>query len=121
MATILVVEDHADSGELVARLLRREGHCVHHVTSGREALEAMEGVRFALVVLDHMMPGMSGDEVLRLLRSHPDRLTRAVPVVVFSAVLDPELTRRVIELGAQDYVVKSGGWGDLYRRLRPFL
>jgi CheY-like chemotaxis protein len=119
MAAVLVVDDYDAGGELLARLLRRRGHEAKHVASGREALGAMSESRYDLVVLDYMMPGMDGADVLRAMAGHPT--TAAVPVVVLTAAADPAVDHRVRRLGARDCVLKGTGWGELYSRLQPFL
>src|SRR5439155_25457097 len=100
MAAVLVVDDYDAGGELLARLLRRRGHEAKHVASGREALGAMSESRYDLVVLDYMMPGMDGADVLRAMAGHPT--TAAVPVVVLTAAADPAVDDRVRRLGAPD-------------------
>jgi CheY-like chemotaxis protein len=103
--TILIVDDSVDSGRPLARLLRHFGHEGIHVASGEEALAFVRQRVPDLMLLDVMMPGIDGMEVLRALRSDPQ--TRDMAVVMFSAVSDPEYRRHAISKGANDYWVKS--------------
>ena len=113
MATVLVVDDHPDLCELLARLLRLGGHAAACSTDGAEALDLVRREPPGLVVLDVMMPGMSGLDVLAALRADPE--TAAVPVVMYSAFADPAARRKALALGAADYLVK--GWAS-YDELR---
>jgi CheY-like chemotaxis protein len=105
MATVLVVDDHPDTRLLVAALLRRAGHPTACATGGRAALDAIRAEPPGLVILDVMMPDVSGFDVLAALRD--DARLRAVPVVMYSALADTDTRRRALDLGARDYVVKG--------------
>lgn len=83
MKTILVVDDEVDNTEVLRLLLETEGYVVDSAPNGRECLERMREARPDVLVLDLMMPVMSGWEVLDVL-AHDDRL-REVPVIVASA------------------------------------
>ena len=105
MSTVLVVDDHADQCSMLGRLLRYAGHDTTCVTDGAAALDAMRERRPDLVLLDVMLPGLSGYEVLATLRA--DARTREVPVVMYSALSDPAARQRAIDMGAQEYLVKA--------------
>jgi CheY-like chemotaxis protein len=104
---ILVVDDHGDSCEVLARLLRHLGYSAECATSGESALEAILGAERPprLVLLDAMMPGIDGMEVLRRLRDDPR--TEDLPVIMFSAISDPMYHAHAIQKGAQDFWVKT--------------
>jgi two-component system phosphate regulon response regulator PhoB len=102
---VLIVDDEEDLLNLVDLHLRREGFATLKARNGREALELFEAHRPALVVLDLMLPDMTGTEVCRRIRSHP--LHGSVPVIMLSA-RGEEIDRVVgFEVGADDYVVKA--------------
>jgi serine phosphatase RsbU (regulator of sigma subunit) len=103
-ARVLVVDDVEANRDLLARRVRRMGHEVAIATNGREALDAIGRERFDLVLLDIMMPGMSGYEVLERLKA--DERHRHVPVIMISAVDEVDSVVRCIELGADDYLPK---------------
>lgn len=105
MSTVLVVDDHPDQCTMLGRLLRYAGHDATCVMDGAAALEFMLRRQPDLVLLDVMLPGLSGYEVLATLRA--DDRTREVPVVMYSALSDPAARRRALDLGAQDYLVKA--------------
>jgi adenylate cyclase len=101
---ILVVDDHQSNRDLLSRRLTREGHEVVTAETGAEALELVEATPFDLVLLDLLMPGMSGYEVLCRLKASPRHFE--VPVVMISALDEISSVVRCIEAGAEDYMPK---------------
>lgn len=95
-------------------ILRRYGYEVEFVSSGEAALGALREKIPGLVILDLMMPGMSGIDVLRKLRTDPR--TREVPVVIYSACGDEDEMDRARREGADDYWVKVALRLDEIRR-----
>ncbi|HPE88598.1 MAG TPA: SpoIIE family protein phosphatase [Spirochaetia bacterium] len=102
---ILVVDDDSFNREILARHLERQGHVVCQASNGREAFTILSEAPFEVVVLDIMMPGMSGFQFLEALREDP-RL-REVSTIVVSALDDPVSMARCIELGAEDYLIRD--------------
>lgn len=103
-AQVLVVEDERDIAALVAYHLTREGYRVRTAADGREALDAVAHERPDLVLLDLMLPGLSGHEVLAELKRRPE--TVDLPVVVLTARREESERIRGLEQGADDYVTK---------------
>ena len=103
-AIILVVDDNEMNRDLLSRRLQRQGYDVATAENGREALKAIEGTQFDLILLDIMMPEMNGFEVLEHLKAHPD--WRHIPVIVISAAEDIDNMVKGIQLGAEDYLPK---------------
>jgi two-component system phosphate regulon response regulator PhoB len=103
-ARILVVEDERDISALVAYHLTKEGYRVRTAEGGVEAIESAESERPDLIVLDLMLPGLSGYEVLTELRRRPD-LTD-VPVILLTARREEADRVKGFELGADDYLTK---------------
>jgi adenylate cyclase len=101
---ILAVDDLQENRELVARNLSRIGHIVITAASGEEALRALEQSDVDVVLLDLLMPGMDGHEVLRRIKEHPE--WRAIPVIVISGSQDMDGIIECIEAGADDYLFK---------------
>ena len=102
---LLVVDDNEDNRYTLTRRLTREGYTnLTTATNGREALDLLQAKPFHLVLLDMMMPGMNGDEVLKAIKDNPD--TRDIPVVMISADTDIEKVAHCIEVGADDYLPK---------------
>jgi adenylate cyclase len=101
---ILVVDDNAANRDVLARRLTREGHRVVTADSGAAALELVASAEFDLVLLDLIMPQLSGFEVLRRLKAAAH--TRDVPVIVISALDEIDSVVRCIESGAEDYLTK---------------
>ena len=101
---VLVVDDTPSMRDLVSRRLVREGHDVTVCGSGREALDLARRGGFDVMLLDLMMPGLNGLEVLDRLRSEPE--TRTLPVIVISALGETDAAVRCIEAGADDFLSK---------------
>jgi len=101
---VLVVDDNAYNRDILARRLSREGHQVITATNGPAALELVTAQEFDLVLLDLVMPEMSGFEVLRRLKAAEH--TSRVPVIVISALDELDSVVRCIEAGAEDYLPK---------------
>ena len=101
---ILAVDDLQENRELVARYLSRSGHFVVTASSGEEALATLEESDVDVVLLDLVMPGMDGREVLRRIKEHPE--WRATPVIVISGRQDMDGIIECIEAGADDYLFK---------------
>jgi len=116
---VLVVDDDPDIRALASVALSQDGHVVSEASSGREALALIDSQAFDLLVLDLLMPGQGGLEVLRILRSGP--ATAALPVVVLTAMDDEANTRAGFELGATDYVTKPFTIPQLAARVRACL
>jgi two-component system, OmpR family, phosphate regulon response regulator PhoB len=118
-ARILVVEDEADLAELVSFNLREAGHQVTTASSGSMALAELRRLKPDLVVLDVMLPDVSGLEVCRRIRR--DEATARIPVIMLTAK-GAEVDRVVgFEVGADDYVVKPFSPRELALRVDAVL
>jgi len=102
--TVLAVDDSADNRDLLSRYLKREGHSVLLASSGDEALELLATNEIDLVLLDLIMPGMDGSEVLQRIKDNP--VSRPIPVIVISGRQDMEGIIACIGAGADDYLFK---------------
>lgn len=116
MTRILVVEDEESFSDALSFMLRKEGFDVGIAANGRVALELFESQGADLVLLDVMLPGLSGTEVCRELRR-----VSSVPIIMLTAK-DSEIDKVVgLELGADDYVTKPFSSRELVARLRAVL
>ena len=116
MTRILVVEDEESLSDPLSYMLRKEGFEVAVADTGPKALESFERNGADLVLLDLMLPGLSGTEVCRALRARS-----AVPVIMLTAK-DGEVDKVVgLELGADDYVTKPYSARELVARIRAVL
>jgi len=115
-ARILVVEDEESLADSVRYNLEREGYSVSVATDGRRALERFREERPGLVILDLMLPEVSGLDVCRLIRAESD-----VPIIMVTAK-DSEADKVAgLELGADDYVTKPFSMRELVSRVRANL
>ena len=113
---MLVVEDHADLREMLALLLEGEGYDVETATNGAEALHALEHTRPAVILLDLMMPVMTGDEFRE--RQLADPRYRDVPVICITAAHDGR--DRAERLRAAQYFQKPVDFDRLLGAVREF-
>jgi len=116
---VLVVEDEPDIAALIAYQLTREGFRVETAATGHDALGAISRGIPDLVVLDRMLPGLSGDEVLQTLRQ--EKATRSVPILILTAKKEQEDRITGLELGADDYLTKPFSPRELVLRVRAIL
>ncbi len=114
--TILVVEDEESFVDALQITLSREGFDVHVATDGVAALEQFERVAPDLVLLDVMLPRMSGIDVCRAIRT-----TSAVPIIMVTAKVTEIDTVVGLEVGADDYVAKPYRIHELIARIRALL
>jgi DNA-binding response OmpR family regulator len=115
--TLLLVEDEPSLARGVADYLRHAGYQVAHVPRGDAALAAVRAYRPDVVILDVMLPGRSGFDVVRDLRKAGD----ATPVVLLTAKGDIVDRVRGLELGADDYIPKPFSLHELLARVRALL
>jgi two-component system, OmpR family, response regulator RegX3 len=116
MTRVLVVEDEESFSDALSYMLRREGYDAVVAASGPDALAEFERAGADIVLLDLMLPGLSGTEVCRALRSRSN-----VPIIMLTAK-DTEIDKVVgLELGADDYVTKPYSARELVARIRAVL
>jgi two-component system, OmpR family, alkaline phosphatase synthesis response regulator PhoP len=116
MKTILVVDDKANIRNLVREYLEADGFRVFIAANGREALYAARAEKPDLILLDIMMPEMSGYDFLKTYRRE-----RETPVILLTARLDETDKVLGLELGADDYVTKPFGMKELVARIHAVL
>lgn len=113
MKNILIIDDDIYIGNMVEELLRQEGYGVYRAYSGTEALLLLDRQRPDLVLLDLMLPGLSGEEVLPKLSG--------IPVIVVSAKIDVEDKVNLLLGGAVDYITKPFHTRELLARITVVL
>ncbi len=105
MARILIIDDHIETCRVMTMLVKHLGHQGTSLNSGPEGISYLQSNPADLVILDVMMPGMDGLEVLRRLREIDQ--TKKTPVIMMTAVTDPATRRQAMTLGANDYWIKA--------------
>ena len=118
-AKILVIEDEEAISQLVAYNLEKEGFAVATCMDGDEAMVVIDEEKPDLVLLDWMLPNVSGIEICRRMRGRID--TRDIPVIMLTARGEEEDRVRGLELGADDYVTKPFSMTELAARIRAVL
>ena len=109
--TVMIIEDEPDAAEVFAEMMRLNGYRVLKSYSSSPALTLISQEKPSVVLLDIMMPDISGLEVLRHMRSEPE--LASIPVVVVSAKATPEDIRLGLEAGASVYLTKPVAYMDL--------
>lgn len=117
--TVLVVEDEPAQREVLSYNFEAEGFRVAQAGNGEEALIMVEEISPDVIVLDWMLPSVSGIEVCRRLKSRPE--TRGVPIIMLSARSEEVDRVRGLETGADDYIVKPYSLVELTARVRTQL
>ncbi|HVU98034.1 MAG TPA: response regulator transcription factor [Puia sp.] len=111
---ILVIEDEVKLGQFLGDGLAEAGHVCDHFTDGAKGLEATVGAGYELIILDLMLPNMNGFEILSNLR----KARNPTPVLVVSALSDPEQVIQALDLGAMDYMRKPFDFDEMLARIR---
>ena len=117
--TILIVDDLVTLRQPVRVMLERQGYSVEEASDGYEALQKIAESRPDLVLLDLMMPGMNGAEVLKHIKA--DARLQDTSIIVLTAVADTWQMRKYIEMGATDYLLKPFTISTLLDRVRRAL
>jgi DNA-binding response OmpR family regulator len=113
---ILVVEDESQISSIVVKYLQKSGYECHVAENGLEALQMFSEQHFHLVILDIMMPGIDGYEVLQRIRE-----VSQVPVIMLTAKQDEVDRLKGFQIGADDYVIKPFSPRELVERVKVFL
>lgn len=116
---ILIADDEEHLGYMVKFKLEKEGFDVIWKMNGRQALEAVQEERPDLVILDVMMPGLTGFEVLEAIKADPE--LKDTPVIMLTASGQEADTVKGIDMGAADYIVKPFRPAELVARIRRCL
>jgi DNA-binding response OmpR family regulator len=119
MSLICIVDDDPDVRELVEYKLVQNGHEVLTATNGQDALRVVPEAKPALLLLDVMMPGLSGFEVLSQLRAND--ATRGLPIIMLTAKAQDADAERGFALGANDYMLKPFSPRELLNRINAQL
>lgn len=98
---ILVVEDDNDINQLLCNIIKKSGYSPQPAFSGTEAMLYLENKEWDMLLLDLMLPGMSGDEILTKIAEQSD-----IPVIIISAKIDQETKIGMLRTGADDYITK---------------
>ncbi|MGL6182897.1 MAG: response regulator, partial [Aestuariivirga sp.] len=118
-ASILVVEDEEPIQILLSYNLESEGYRARHTAQGEEVPRLVSEERPDLILLDWMLPGISGIEVCRMLRTKPE--TRDIPIIMLTARSEEAERVRGLATGADDYMVKPVSVPELLARIRTIL
>lgn len=118
-AQILIVEDEPHILELISVNLTRAGHAVRGAADAEQARDLLQRWLPDLVLLDWMLPGMSGMELTRLLRS--EARTRDIPIIILSARVEERDKIAGLEVGADDYITKPFSARELIARIAVIL
>lgn len=101
---ILIVDNNIDNQELLYRHLEREGHFVDTIDSGEAAIQLIAQKSYDIILLDIIMPGLNGYQVLSYLKNHSQ--WRSIPVIMISSLNEIDSITKCIEMGAEDYLPK---------------
>ncbi|HYH43964.1 MAG TPA: phosphate regulon transcriptional regulator PhoB [Burkholderiales bacterium] len=119
MATILIVEDEADIQELIAYNLEKAGHSAVRAGDAEQALELVRAELPHLIVIDWMLPGMSGIELARWLKAN--KRTESIPLIMVTARGSEQDKLAGLEIGADDYMTKPFSPRELNARVKAVL
>lgn len=104
MASILIVEDDHTLNEAYCMILRKAGHTITTVFNGQEALDVVEKVKPAIILLDLLMPKLSG---LQFLEAYQPKKHPKTTIIILSNIGDDNEVKKAMDLGAYKYIVKA--------------
>ena len=110
MQTILIVEDNTDIHNFIKEVLEKENYHVLNSYSGTEALMILEQKHVDLILLDLMLPGLNGEEIIKKVNN--------IPIIVISAKISPEDKVNALLNGANDYIAKPFSTEELLARIQ---
>ena len=110
MKHILIVEDDMDIHHLIKEVLRKKNYSTFDAYSGTEALMVLEKEKIDLILLDLMLPGLNGEEIIKRIQN--------IPIIVISAKIAPEDKVNVLLEGANDYITKPFNTEELLARIK---
>lgn len=113
---ILIAEDDMDINNLLTKMLSNKGYNIRSAYSGTEALMCLEHYDFQLVLLDLMLPGMSGEEIISKIRN-----IKNMPIIVISAKIAQDTKVEVLRIGADDFIVKPFDINEVLARVEAQL
>jgi CheY-like chemotaxis protein len=119
MTKVLIVENHADMREILVRIFELMGFTAITSRDGREGVQRALAEKPDLIVMDIMMPEMSGWEATRILRGNPE--TKDVPVLAATVLFRPSDLQRCISAGCNDYIVKPFTVKQLRRKIESLV
>ena len=106
-AKVLIVEDDEFLSELISTKLDKEGFDIALAGDGETGYKKIEQFRPDIILLDIMLPGMDGFEVLEKMKTHTDETLKTTPVIILSNLGDAEDIQKAMKLGATNYFVKT--------------
>ena len=117
--TILIIDDSSTNNLLFQSILEENGFDVIVSTSGKSGLSALQKNKTDLVLLDVMMPGLDGFDVLKKIKE--DDNNQSIPVLMLTAKKDSESMKKALDLGAADYLIKPVGIKEIVEKIRKVL
>lgn len=119
MSLIMVIEDEESIGILLKYNLEKEGYRVELINNGLKAVSEVERLKPSVIILDWMLPEISGVEICKLIRSKPD--IKSIPIIMLTAKSQEEDKIKGLESGADDYVTKPFSVPELMARVKTNL
>ncbi len=119
---VLIVEDDKFLSELISTKLDKEGFEIELAGDGEDGVKKAESFKPDIILLDIMLPGMDGFEVLEKLQSHADASLKKIPVIILSNFGQESKVEKGLQLGAVDYLVKANfTTGEIVSKIKEVL
>ena len=114
---LLLIEDEIEIANFLIRGLKYEGYKIDHTVEGKDALNKIAQDTYDIIILDLRLPDISGEEVLKKIRNQKN----ITPVIVLTAMGDMEIKTKLLNSGADDYLVKPFSFAELLARIKALL
>jgi DNA-binding response OmpR family regulator len=114
MIKLLLIEDEMTIANFLIRGLKYEGYKIEHISDGKEAMRCILKNAFDIIILDLRLPGMSGEEILKKMRARKNM----TPVIILTAMDNMAVKTKILNAGADDYLVKPFSFSELVARIK---
>jgi len=118
MSTILVIEDDMQSYHLMGVILQRQGHTALHAQTGSAGIDLALEHQPGLILLDIMLPGISGYEVARRIKNHPE--LHHIPILAVSVLVNQGAVREAIAAGCNEFIHKPFAVAELQKHIQRY-
>ena len=119
LKTVLIVEDEPHFRKIFSMMIKKLGHDVDLASNGFQGMQMVEENKYDLIILDHLMPNMTGLELLMLIRHYHSK--KDLPIMVLTSCIDKDLIESYLENDVNDFLIKEANLNPLQEKVIKFI